>query len=155
MSSCRDGQSARELARNRKNLADSSKIPKRPSGPTSGNPMMSPGGNPMMSNVRGDTWAQKKQCLVASHHKVADPPPSTHSTRGMFRLEDMQNALNGCCFCAGCGIRMAFSVRRRAIVVAFLGSLACKIEKTKNPNCDAYHLRVSIFAVKVELHRLV
>ena len=44
---------------------------------------------------------------------------------------------------------MAFSVRRRAIVVAFLGSLACKIEKTKNPNCDAYHLRVSIFAVKV------
>ena len=45
---------------------------------------------------------------------------------------------------------MAFSVRRRAIVVAFLGSLACKIEKTKNPNCDAYHLRVSIFAVKVD-----
>jgi len=41
---------------------------------------------------------------------------------------------------------MAFSVRRRAIVVAFLGSLACKIE---NPNCDAYHLRVSIFAVKM------
>jgi hypothetical protein len=28
-------------------------------------------------------------------------------------------------------------------------------KKTKNPNCDAYHLRVSIFAVKVELHRLV
>src|SRR6476660_4536976 len=64
----------------------------------------------------------------------------------MSRLEDMQNALNGCCFCAGCGIHMAFSVRRRAIVVAFLGSLACKIE---NPNCDAYHLRVSIFAVKM------
>ena len=68
----------------------------------------------------------------------------------MSRLEDMQNALNGCGFCAGCGIHMAFSVRRRAIVLAFLGSLACKIEKTKNPNCDAYHLRVSIFAVKVE-----
>ena len=30
----------------------------------------------------------------------------------------------------------------------FWGSLACKIEKAKDPNCDAYHLRVSIFALK-------
>ena len=113
----------------------------------------------MMSNVRGDTWAQKNNAWLRLS-KVADPAAvDTLDKRdvspGMSRLEDMQNALNGCCFCAGCGIRMAFSVRRRAIVLAFLGSLACKIEKTKNPNCDAYHLRVSIFAVKVELHRLV
>ena len=30
----------------------------------------------------------------------------------------------------------------------FWGSLACEIEKAKDPNCDAYHLRVSIFALK-------
>ena len=72
---------------------------------------------------------------VASHHKVADPAVDTLDKRdvspGMSRLEDMQNALNGCGFCARMRNPMAFSVRRRAIVLAFLGSLTCKIEKRK------------------------
>ena len=67
----------------------------------------------------------------------------------MSRLEDIQNALNRCGFCAGCGIHMAFPFEGGQLSLHFWGSLACKIEKAKeSPNCDAYHLRVSIFALK-------
>jgi hypothetical protein len=48
---------------------------------------------------------------------------------------------------------MAFSVEGGQLSLHFWGSLACKIEKAEDPNCDAYHLRVSIFALKKVLQR--
>src|SRR3954463_15746640 len=72
------------------------------SGPTSG--------NPMMGNVRGDTWAQKNNacCVSLADPAAVDTLDKRDVSPEMSRLEDMQNALNGCGFCAGCRIHVHF-----------------------------------------------
>jgi hypothetical protein len=95
----------------------------------------------------------KKQCLVAT--KVADPA-------AVDTLDKRDVSPGGY---AKCPKWLLFLRRMRnphGIFRSKEGNCRCifgfaglQNKKTKNPNCDAYHLRVSIFAVKVELHRLV
>jgi hypothetical protein len=63
------------------------------------------------------------------------------------RLGGYVSALNDCGFRAGMRCPLGI-LRGRSVVFAFFGFAGLqKIEKTKNANCDAYHLRVAIFAV--------
>jgi hypothetical protein len=87
---------------------------------------------------------------VASNQKVVRPPawqpPPRDASPRLFRPKGCPNVVRRYCF----PHRHAPSCRlcsRGPRVLAFLGSLTCKIEKERTQNCDAYHRRVASFFV--------